>query len=130
MIKLKQVAPFIVLAAVAIAAIFVKPAEIFGDPDKVYSGADIAWIIVATALVFLMTPGLAFFYGGMVHRKNVLSTMMKSIAAAGVVTILWVVVGFSLCFGTSVNGLIGNPFTYFFFKDVVSSGPWSLAPTI
>jgi Amt family ammonium transporter len=130
MVKVKQVAPFIVLAALAIAAIFVKPADIFADPDKVYSGADIAWILVATALVFLMTPGLAFFYGGMVHRKNVLSTMMKSVVAAGVVGVLWVVVGYSLCFGTSINGFIGSPFTHLFYKDMFSGAPWSLAPTI
>src|SRR4249919_3902806 len=130
MVKLKQVAPFIVLAALAIAAIFVKPADIFSDPDKVYSGADIAWILVATALVFLMTPGLAFFYGGMVNRKNVLSTMMKSIVAAGVIGVLWIVVGYSLCFGESVHGLIGNPFTHFMFKDVMSGKPWTLAATI
>jgi ammonium transporter, Amt family len=77
-----------------------------------------------------MTPGLAFFYGGMVHRKNVISTMIKSIVAAGVVSILWVTVGFSLCFGTSINGIIGDPRTFFFFKDVASGAPWSLAPTI
>src|SRR4030095_14515060 len=114
MIKLKQVASFLVLAAIAIAAVFVKPADIFADPDKVYSGADIAWILVATALVFLMTPGLAFFYGGMVHRKNVLSTMMKSVVAAGVVGVLWLLVGYSLAFGDTVkigsfSGFIGNP---------------------
>ena len=130
MTKFKQVAPFLFLAAIAIAAIFVKPADIFADPDKVYSGADIAWIIVATALVFLMTPGLAFFYGGMVHRKNVLSTMMKSVVAAGVVGVLWLVVGYSLCFGSTVSGFIGNPMTHFFYKDVISGAPWSLAPTI
>src|SRR5829696_3374610 len=130
MIKLKQVAPFIVLAAVAIAAIFVKPAEIFGDPDKVYSGADIAWIIVATALVFLMTPGLAFFYGGMVNRKNVLSTMMKSVVAAGIVGVVWIVVGYSLAFGDSVGGFIGNPMTHLFYKGVNSGEPWVYAPTI
>lgn len=62
-----------------------------------------------------MTTGLAFFYGGMVHRKNVLSTMIKSVVAAGVVSVLWVVVGFSLCFGESVHGIIGNPSTFFFF---------------
>src|SRR6187399_2636904 len=105
MIKLKQVAPFIVLVAIALAAIFVKPIDLFADPDKVYSGADIAWILVATALVFLMTPGLAFFYGGMVNRKNVLSTMMKSVVAAGVVGVLWIVVGFSLAFGDSLKGV-------------------------
>ncbi|MES2647343.1 MAG: ammonium transporter [Bacteroidota bacterium] len=120
MIKLKQVAPFTVLAAIAIAAIFVKPAEIFGDPDKVYSGADIAWILVATALVFLMTPGLAFFYGGMVHRKNILSTMMKSVVAAGVVGVLWIVIGFSLCFGDTIGGFIGSPSSFLFYKNVIS----------
>jgi Amt family ammonium transporter len=77
-----------------------------------------------------MTPALAFFYGGMVHRKNVLSTMIKSVVAAGVVSVLWVVVGYSLCFGESIHGIIGNPFTHFFFKDVVAGKPWGAAPTI
>jgi Amt family ammonium transporter len=77
-----------------------------------------------------MTPGLAFFYGGMVHRKNVISTMIKSVVAAGIVTVLWVVVGFSLAFGDSIGGFIGNPFTFLFFNNVASSAPWSLAPTI
>src|SRR5439155_13619400 len=65
-----------------------------------------------------------------VHRKNVLSTMIKSIVASGIVSVLWVVVGFSLCFGKSVHGLIGDPTTFFFFKNVSSGAPWSLAPTI
>ena len=86
--------------------------------------------LVATALVFLMTPALAFFYGGMVNRKNVLSTMMKSVVAAGVVGVLWIVVGYSLCFGDSIHGIIGNPFTHLFYKGVTSGKPWSLAPTI
>ena len=126
---IKRTAPFIVLMAVALCAIFIKPAEIFADPDKVYNGADIAWILVATALVFLMTPGLAFFYGGMVHRKNVLSTMMKSVVAAGVVGVLWLVVGYSLAFGDTVRGFIGNPTSHLFYKGVLSEAPWSLAPT-
>src|SRR5205085_2946285 len=71
----------------------------------------------------LMTPGLAFFYGGMVHRKNVLSTMMKSVVAAGVVSVLWVVIGFSLCFGDTIGGFIGNPSTFFFFRNVFSGAP-------
>ncbi|MCW3119738.1 MAG: ammonium transporter [Chitinophagaceae bacterium] len=125
----KQLAPFLVLVAVAVVALFVKPVADFADASK-YSQADIAWIIVATALVFLMTPGLAFFYGGMVHRKNVISTMMKSVVAAGVVSVLWVFVGYSLCFGTSIGGFIGNPMTHMFFKGVNSGEPWSLAPTI
>jgi len=77
-----------------------------------------------------MTPGLAFFYGGMVHRKNVLSTMIKSIVSAGIISVLWVTVGFSLAFGDTINGLIGNPGTFLFFKGVNSGPAWSLAPTI
>ena len=57
---------------------------------------DVAWMVVASAFVLLMTPGLAFFYGGMVDRKNVISTMLQSFVALGVISILWVVVGFSL----------------------------------
>ena len=127
-ISVKQTAPFLVLATVAICGIFVPSVAVYDGKD--YVGADIAWIIVATALVFLMTPGLAFFYGGMVNRKNVISTMIKSVVAAGVTTILWVTVGFSLAFGESIGGFIGSPSTFFFFKNVSSGAPWSLAPTI
>lgn len=125
----RKLAPFIVLMLMAIAAIFV-PSSPANTNQANYNAADIAWIIVATALVFLMTPGLAFFYGGMVHRKNVISTMIKSVVAAGIVSILWVVVGYSLCFGTSIGGFIGNPMTHLFFKGVHSGAPWSLAPSI
>ncbi|WP_423148458.1 ammonium transporter [Rubrolithibacter danxiaensis] len=130
-ITTKQVAPFLILAAVALTAIFVPALPDFNGGEK-YNPSDIAWIIVATALVFLMTPGLAFFYGGMVHRKNVISTMIKSVVAAGVVSVLWIAVGFSLSFGKSVGGLglIGNPSTFAFFQGVNSGEPWSLAPTI
>ena len=124
----KQVIPFVILAIVAIAALFV-PLHADFDAGK-YNAADIAWILVATALVFLMTPGLAFFYGGMVHRKNVISTMIKSIVSAGVISVLWVTVGFSLAFGESIHGLIGNPSTFLFFQGVNSGPSWSLAPTI
>ncbi|MCE2832908.1 MAG: ammonium transporter [Chitinophagaceae bacterium] len=128
-IGFKEAAPFVLLVALAIAAIFTPVLPNFDDAGK-YSAADISWILVATALVFLMTPGLAFFYGGMVHRKNVISTMIKSVVAAGVVSVLWIVFGFSLAFGDSIGGLIGNPSTFLFFKDVNSGEPWSLAPTI
>src|ERR1044072_3118472 len=124
----KNSAPFIILCLVATAAIFVPTLPNFDDGK--YNVADIAWILVATALVFLMTPGLAFFYGGMVNRKNVLSTMMKSIVAAGVVGVLWIVVGYSLCFGESWKGFIGNPMTHLFYKVVASGQPWSLASSI
>jgi len=127
-ITLKSALPFVVLVAIATAAVFIPTLPNF-DNGK-YNTADMAWMIVATALVFLMTPGLAFFYGGMVHRKNVLSTMMKSVVAAGLVGVLWVVVGYSLAFGDTIKGFIGNPATHFFFKGVNSGQPWSLAPTI
>ena len=124
----KQIAPFVILALVAIVAIFIPSLPDFADDKGVYNSADIAWILVATALVFLMTPGLAFFYGGMVHRKNVLSTMIKSVAAAGIVGVLWVVVGFSLAFGDDIGGFIGNPMTHLFFKGVASGEPSGTIP--
>ena len=125
-----NVAPFVILLIIAVLAIFV-PAELsFVDTKNMYNGADIAWIIMATALVFLMTPGLAFFYGGMVHRKIVISTLIERDVATGVVSIIWVTVGYSLCFGESLGGLIGNPTTHLFMKGINSGAPWSLAPTI
>src|SRR5215212_2768966 len=127
-ITFKSALPFLVLLAIATAAIFIPTLPNF-DNGK-YNAADMAWMLVATALVFLMTPGLAFFYGGMVHRKNVLSTMIKSLIATGVVSVVWVVVGYSLCFGSDIGGFIGNPASHLFFKDVPSGSPWSLAPTI
>ena len=79
---------------------------------------DVAWMIVASAFVLPMTPGLAFFYGGMVDRKNVISTMLQSFVALGVISVVWVVVGFSLCFGDSLGGIIGNPLTFLNFRNV------------
>src|SRR5205814_4680922 len=127
-ITLKQVAPFFVLVTVAVLAMFIKPVVDYVDTGK-YNPADTAWIIVSTALVFLMTPGLAFFYGGMVNRKNVISTMIKSVVAAGIVGVLWIVVGFSLSFGDSIGGFIGDPRTFLFFKGVKSHAAWPLANT-
>ncbi len=128
--KVRRIAPFLLLLIVSVSALFVPSYVAFEDKLKVYNPADITWVLISSALVFLMTPALAFFYGGMVHRKNVLSTMMKSVVAAGIVSVLWVVVGYSLCFGKSLYGIIGDPRTHFFFKDVISGAPWSLAPTI
>ncbi len=120
-LSLRNLAPFFILAVIAVAAIFIPSLPNFDDGK--FNGADVAWILVATALVFLMTPGLAFFYGGMVHRKNVISTMIKSVVAAGVVSVLWVTVGYSLCFGDTIGGFIGNPMTHLFFKGVASGAP-------
>jgi Amt family ammonium transporter len=126
--SIKTAAPFVALVIISVLAIFVPSAVNF-DNGK-YNGADTAWLLVATALVFLMTPGLAFFYGGMVSRKNVISTMIKSLIAAGIVSVLWVVVGYGLCFGTDVNSLIGNPSSHFMFKGVNSGQPFASMPTI
>jgi Amt family ammonium transporter len=69
---------------------------------------DTTWMLVSTALVMLMTPGLALFYGGMVRQKNVLGTIMQSFVALGLVTVQWVLIGYSLAFGPDIHGLIGN----------------------
>ncbi|WP_276485003.1 ammonium transporter [Paraflavitalea pollutisoli] len=131
-LSLKTVAPFLVLVIVALIAMFVTPEADYvpGATETQYSTADIAFVLVSAALVFLMTPGLAFFYGGMVHRKNVISTMIKSVVAAGVVGVLWIAVGFSLSFGESIGGFIGNPSTYLFFKGVKSGPAWPAAASI
>jgi len=75
--------------------------------SKIDTG-DTAWMLISTALVMLMTPGLALFYGGMVRGKNVLGTLMQSFIAISVISIQWILIGYSLSFGPDVNGLIGN----------------------
>ena len=121
--------PFILMTLVAIAGIFI-PLTLDFDGSKVYSPADIAWMLISSALVLLMTPGLAFFYGGMVSKKNVISTMLQSFIATGLISVLWVVVGFSLAFGSSIGGIIGNPSDFFMMKGLNGHEAWSLAPSI
>jgi len=121
--------PFILLAIASIAAIFI-PLTLDFDGSKVYNFADISWMLISSALVLLMTPGLSFFYGGMVSKKNVISTMMQSFIATGLISVLWVVIGFSLAFGTSIGGFIGNPMDFFMMKGLNGHEAWSLAPSI
>ena len=83
---------------------------------------DTAFILFCTALVCLMTPGLAFFYGGLVRRKNVLTIMMQSFISMGVIAVIWIFGGFSLAFGPSVNGIIGD-ISYHFALDKVGAAP-------
>ena len=99
------------------------------DAPKFDSG-DIAWMIAASALVLLMTPGLAFFYGGLVGKKNVISTMFQSFLAMVVIAVLWVVVGYGLCFGPTIGGFIGNPIYNGFFQGIGTQTSWILSPTI
>ncbi len=121
--------PFIILIGVSILCLIFSsvPGKII--TEGIDSG-DVAWMLTSSALVLVMTPGLALFYGGMVSSKNIISTMLQSFICMGVVSILWVFVGFSLAFGDSWGGYIGNPLSYCMFKDVLDSKPWALAPTI
>jgi ammonium transporter, Amt family len=82
---------------------------------------DTAWVLISAALVLFMTPGLAFFYGGMVRGKNVLGMLMQNIFAMGLISVLWAVVGFSLAFGDA-GGFIGD-FDFAFMKDIAQFGP-------
>lgn len=94
-------------AAAATAAPAAAPAP--KNVDPVLNTGDTAWMLVAAAMVLLMTPGLAFFYGGMVRGKNVLSTLMHSYVAMGIVGVQWAVIGYSLAFGPDAFlGLLGN----------------------
>lgn len=106
------------------------PFSINNTREYDYNGADVAWMLSSTALVLIMTPGLAYFYGGMVKKKNVISTMLQSFICMAVIAVLWVVFGFSLVFGDSVGGIIGNPMTYFMFDNVLGGKPWGGAATI
>jgi Amt family ammonium transporter len=72
------------------------------------NGADTAWLLISTAMVILMTPALAFFYGGMVRKKNLLSTIMMSFAILAMVSILWIIYGYSISFGPNIGGIIGS----------------------
>ena len=80
-----------------------------------------AWVLASAALVLLMTPGLALFYGGMVREKSVLNMMMMSFGALALISVLWVLFGFSLAFGNSVGGLFGNPFDFWGMKDLLGT---------
>ncbi len=80
-----------------------------------------ALVLISAALVMLMTPGLAFFYGGLVRRKNVLTIMMQSFISMGIVTIIWVFGGFSLMYGKDIAGIVGDPLQYFGLRGVATA---------
>src|SRR5579862_720406 len=92
------------------------------------NAGDTAWMLTSTALVFFMMPGLALFYGGLVGAKNVIATMVQSFVAIGVVSILWVIVGFTIAFGSSHGAVIGS-FDNIMLHDI-GGAPVSFAPTI
>src|SRR5690606_22224039 len=118
------------LLVVLLALIFPSVPLSGGGATAEYDGADVAWMLTYTALVLIMTPGLAFFYGGVVKKKNVISTMLQSFICMCIVAVIWVVFGFSLVFGESWHGIVGNPCTFFMFKGVLDGPNWVGAPTI
>ncbi len=141
-IEKRWIAAFIVTAAVCLTGLFWEHATVidsdqFNSTDTIVP-ADVAWLLTASCLVLLMTPGLSFFYGGMVGRKNVISTMLKSFICLGVISLLWVAVGFSLSFGSPIGitidgveyGIIGNPFDFAFFNYVDEHPHAAMASTI
>jgi len=142
-IEKRWIAAFAITAAVAITGLFWDHAHLSGSNAQFNSTdaivpSDVAWLLTASCLVLLMTPGLAFFYGGMVGRKNVISTMLKSFICLGVISLLWVVVGFSLSFGSPLGieidgvhyGLVGNPLDFAFFDYVDEHPNATMATTI
>ncbi|WP_375437389.1 ammonium transporter [uncultured Hymenobacter sp.] len=119
----------VALVALTLVSAFVDLPHPPAAPGTI-NGADVAWMLTATAFVLIMTPGLSFFYGGMVRPKNVISTMLQSFVALGVISIVFYFVGFSLCYGDSWRGLIGNPFTFVMLRNVGTATHPLLSPTI
>ena len=127
---MKKIIPFLALLSIAVLCFIFPNENILNVAETKIDTGDTAWLLVSTALVLLMTPGLAFFYGGLVRKKNVISTMLQSFVCMGLITILWIVVGFSLAFGEDIGGVIGDPRTFFMMKDTLGLASWSLMPTV
>jgi Amt family ammonium transporter len=128
--KRRYLAPFIILAVIAVLALIPINYSTINFNNASIDKADTAWMLIASALVLLMTPGLAFFYGGMVRYKNLVSTLLQSFITLGIISVTWIVVGFSIAFGDDIGGVIGNPFTYMMFKNVGTAPNATFAATI
>jgi ammonium transporter, Amt family len=128
--KRAAMTPFVLLVILAALALVAPVSTAQVPTGGPISAGDVAWMLTAAALVLLMTPGLSFFYGGMVGLKNVVSTMLQSVVALGVISLVWVLVGFSLAFGDSFGGLIGNPLTFFMFDRVGEATHPALSATV
>jgi Amt family ammonium transporter len=111
-----------VQAIAAVAALLVLPTRVLAEtaaPAPVVDSGITAWMLTSTALVLLMVPGLAFFYGGLVRTKNVLGTMMHSFAAMAVVGVIWAVAGYALAFGSNIlGGVVGWNSSYLFLRGL------------
>jgi len=98
---------------------FISCTGLFAANGKAIDSGATAWMLTSTALVLLMIPGLAMFYGGLVRTKNVLGTIMHSFVAMGIISVLWVIFGYSMCFGKNVlGGWFGWNSDYFFLKGI------------
>jgi Amt family ammonium transporter len=122
--------PFLAMVLLCFVALFAKGWSAPETKGGASNPGDIAWMLTAAGLVLLMTPGLSFFYGGMVSFKNVVSTMLQSMIALGIISLVWVIVGFSLAFGDDFGGVIGNPLTFLMFDGVGEATHASLSPSI
>ncbi|HNX48357.1 MAG TPA: ammonium transporter [Methanomassiliicoccales archaeon] len=118
---------FALLLALALVALPLISNPVAAADGEVDSG-DTAWLMISTGLVFIMTPAVAFFYGGMLRKSNFLSMLGQSILIIGVVTIIWVLFGYSLTFGTDQGGLIGD--AEYLMLNGVDLVPNAIAPTV
>ncbi len=121
----RQTFPCLILLLLAV--LLVQPPVFAETSSPTANPGDTAWMLISSALVMLMLPGLALFYGGMVRRKNVLSSMMHSFVALGVMTIQWIFIGYSIAFGDSIGGFMGNPLDKFLLRGIT---PETLTGTI
>ncbi|WP_462266231.1 ammonium transporter [Mucilaginibacter sp.] len=127
---MKRYIPFLFLLVVLVLSFLFPSVQLdTSGPAPKFNSGDVAWMLISTALVLIMTPGLAFFYGGMVNKKNVISTMLQSLICMVIITVIWMVFGFSLAFGDSIGGFIGNPATFFMMKGMLGNAVWKPAPT-
>ena len=130
-IKKRYAIMMALLVLVAVVGAFYPEVKGVWEPDEKFNASNVAWMITATIFVLMMTPGLSFFYGGMVGKRNVISTILQSFIAMGLISIMWVVFGFSLSFGDDLGfGLLGNPLQFFMFNGVGAKVNETLAPTI
>ncbi|MFI3306233.1 MAG: ammonium transporter [Rikenellaceae bacterium] len=118
------------MVIIAILGVFTPESSDLWTISEGIKVADVAWMITATIFVLMMTPGLSLFYGGMVGQKNVISTVLQSFIAMGIISVIWVFFGFSLAFGDSIGSFVGDPRTFFMFKNVGGQVNEMLAPTI
>lgn len=130
LISNKSMAVFGFLLLLVISLVAAILPSVAPTSDAPLNTGDIAWVLTASGLVLLMTPGLSFFYGGMVRPKNIISTMLQSFISLAVVTILWYVIGFSIAFGPSLGGFVGNPLTHFLFNGVGTAPDPVIYPNI